>query len=111
MEQAERDALLDELRQKHGDIDAFYLEGELMVLAKPKASMEWDRYQNALTAIAAGREVDAADATRTFVLACVVHPTIEEARALFKRFPGAPSDLMRRCTALVKAKIVELKNV
>ena len=124
MEQAEREALLEELRQKHGEIDPFMYGGQLVVLARPKAHLEWDRYQNVLTAAGAaaatasasttGAEspepIDVASATRTFVLSCIVYPSVDEARALFKRYPGAPSDMSKRCTALVKAKIVELGN-
>lgn len=119
MEQAEREALLEELRQKHGEIDPFMYGGQLVVLARPKAHLEWDRYQNILTAAgaaaaagAAGADpVDVASATRTFVLACIVHPSPDDARALFKRYPGAPADMSKRCTALIKAQIVELGNV
>lgn len=116
MEQAERDALLAKLRQQHGDIDPFTMDGQLVVLARPRIMAEWDRYQNVMsqmTAAAAsgGPPVDVAASQRLFVQSCVVHPSAEEFKALLERFPASSQDLAPRCNKLLKAQIEEVKNV
>lgn len=117
MEQTELVALLAKLRQEHGEIDPFYANDQLIVLARPKVPAEWDRYQNALSSMAAaaasgsGVEVDTAGPQRLFILACVVYPSRDDVNTLLHKYPATAGELGKRAGALVRAKITDLKNV
>jgi hypothetical protein len=98
-------ALVAELRAKHDDI-AYWAVPRfgLVVAAAPENPKEYHRLVNDLK----NDKIDSAVALETFALACVVHPTREEAKRIFRAKPAFALKVAGRGQRLCGSDIQEL---
>lgn len=73
--------ILEELKAKHGDVALLTAKSGEEVVVRVPTGAEWDYFLDQ-------REKIAARALKGLLLAVVVHPTAEEARALIGKKPG-----------------------
>jgi len=99
------ESVLAPLRAKHGEIASWDVPGfGLVVAAVPENSKEYHRLVNDLK----NPKLDAAVAMENFALACIVHPSREQAKAIFKARPAFALKVCGRGQELCGSDIEEL---
>lgn len=101
----EQEAIVEELRAKHGEVAAWVVPGHgLVVAAVPENPKAYHQLINDLKR----DKVDTAIALENFALACVCHPSREDARRIFRARPAFASVVAKRGQELCGGEIQEL---